>query len=133
MDQGEAGENGEVEKGENGEKMAVNDIEMTSDTDSLATLPEPSKREKNKTNISRTEGHRACFDSFMTGFIFAHFIEKFGKNKDKTDLGGLDGMADFKNKVALGGKDFPLNVVQSSFTKTSKEHNERLEKIRSGT
>ena len=82
------------------------------------------KPQPTKPNRSRTEGHRAGFDSFMTGFIFACFAHNFG---EKGELG----MVDFANKVAMSGKDIPLRIVQGNFVKTSKEHRLKMDKVAS--
>ncbi|XP_067677671.1 target of EGR1 protein 1-like isoform X2 [Haliotis asinina] len=84
--------------------------------------------------IARKEGHRAGYDAFMTGYIMAYYFTKFGKlptetrrNVKLTDLN----VEEFKNKVYLCGKDIPLVITKSSFTKPSKDHREKMEKIKS--
>ena len=83
------------------------------------------KPQPTKPNRSRTEGHRAGFDSFMTGFIFACFAHNFRGEK------GELGMLDYANKVAMSGKDIPLRIVQGNFVKTSKEHRLKMDKVAS--
>ncbi|CAH1774981.1 unnamed protein product [Owenia fusiformis] len=78
-------------------------------------------------------GHRAGFDAFMTGFAMATFITKCGKYETK-DISAKTIMADFKieslvNRVFLCGKDFPLQIAKSNFSKTSKDHSEKWEKL----
>lgn len=68
-------------------------------------------------------GHRAGYDAFMTGFIYAVYRTEGNMWKDKTD--------EWKNKLYLGGKDYPLSVSKSSFSKNSKQHLEKIKKIRS--
>ena len=80
---------------------------------------------------SRTGGHRAGFDAFMTGFIFAHYISQYGTYTELSNgmcLGDL-GVEQFTNKVTLTGKDIPLQIVKSTFAKTSKDHNEKMQRI----
>ena len=81
---------------------------------------------------SRTEGHRAGFDAFMTGFIFSHFIAKHGRFRDLPKVVHMSdlGMEDYQNKVTLGGKDIPLQILKSNFAKTSKEHTEKLSNLK---
>lgn len=67
-------------------------------------------------------GHRAGYDAFMTGFIYAVYRTTDNMWKDKTD--------EWKNKLYLGGKDYPLSVSKSSFSKHSKNHLEKISKIR---
>ncbi|XP_046566999.1 target of EGR1 protein 1-like [Haliotis rubra] len=84
--------------------------------------------------IARKEGHRAGYDAFMTGYIMAYYFTKYGKlpaetrrNVKLTDLN----VDEFKNKVYLCGKDIPLVITKSSFTKSSKDHREKMQKIKS--
>lgn len=85
--------------------------------------------------VSRCGGHRAGFDAFMTGYIFASFLAKFGRVKDGATEGKT--VADFgvaeelSNRVYLGGKDFPLQIASSNFSKPSKSHLEKWERLQS--
>lgn len=62
---------------------------------------------------SRTQGHRAGFDAFMTGYAYL---------AAKTD-GSF--FAAHVNKVYLGGKDRPLGLVKSAYTNYSVAHQEQ--------
>ena len=86
-------------------------------------VPSPATREG--------RGHRAGFDAFMTGYIFAFFISQYGQMKDLPDkLNFSDFQMDaFRNKLALNGKDVPLQIMKSNFTKTSKEHKAKMERL----
>ena len=80
-----------------------------------------------KSEVSEEEthangGHRAGYDAFMTGFIYAVFRASDSGWVDKTD--------EWKNKLYLGGKDYPLSVTRSSFSKHSKQHLEKISAIR---
>ncbi|KAK6179665.1 hypothetical protein SNE40_011974 [Patella caerulea] len=82
---------------------------------------------------SRSGGHRAGFDAFMTGAILSVFIAKNSKNMD-TDLELLK-LSDFNvnqfiNKMYLSGKDMPLIITKSSFSKVSNNHKVKLEKLK---
>lgn len=83
---------------------------------------------------NRSGGHRAGFDAFMTGYIFASVVIKHGRVAEGvTIVNSLSdfGMAEeFGNKVYLGGKDFPLQIAQSNFAKPSKLHVEKWERLR---
>lgn len=68
--------------------------------------------------------HRAGYDAFMTGFIFAIY-----KSRCDGDEGVVQ-MEGWTNKLYLCGKDFPLTVTKSSFSKNSKQHLEKMSKIR---
>ena len=82
---------------------------------------------------SRTEGHRAGFDAFMTGFVFAHFIATHGDFKVLPQYPKLSdfGMQDYQNRIVLSGKDIPLQIIKSNFAKNSKEHTEKIGAIKS--
>lgn len=86
---------------------------------------------------SRQHGsHRAGFDAFMTGFALACIINEKGKfpsEGEEDDVGrllrgfGMDGEA---NKLALIGKDIPMLITKSSFSKSSQGHREKMERLK---
>ncbi|XP_070701736.1 target of EGR1 protein 1 [Pempheris klunzingeri] len=96
----------------------------------------PSKTAVQKKADSGT--HRAGFDAFMTGYIFAHSYS-LGK---KEGVGAGEGTEHQKeeqtwlpacrNKVYLSGKAAPLNVVKSTFSKSSKAHVQKMEMVWGG-
>lgn len=90
---------------------------------------------KKVVSVSRCGGHRAGFDAFMTGYIFASFLAKFGRVKDGVSEGRTVrdfGVAEeLSNRVYLGGKDFPLQIASSNFSKPSKSHLEKWERLQS--
>ncbi|TPX63169.1 hypothetical protein SpCBS45565_g06810 [Spizellomyces sp. 'palustris'] len=65
--------------------------------------------------------HSACFDAYMTGFIFAHQLLEHG--------GGEQGAAELRNKIYLMSKPMPLLIQESKFSKTSEGHRAKMEKI----
>ncbi|KAG7227411.1 hypothetical protein INR49_000416 [Caranx melampygus] len=82
--------------------------------------------------------HRAGFDAFMTGYIFAHSCALFGKEGAGT-VGESEHKEDEQsrlptclNKVYLSGKAAPLNVVKSTFSKSSKAHTQKMEMVWGG-
>lgn len=80
--------------------------------------------------------HRAGFDAFMTGYIFAYSCTLFKKDK----VGGVENKEEEEeeeqswlptslNKLYLSGKAAPLNVVKSTFSKSSKAHVQKMEMV----
>ena len=107
----------------------------------------------------KSGSHRAGFDAFMTGFATAAFIARFGSTETPegatqlqslatrqkqggqltSRVGQLDqalescmerhGIGHLTNKLYLSGKDYPLAVAKSSFTKTSTLHKDKMDMI----
>ncbi|XP_053293460.1 target of EGR1 protein 1 [Pleuronectes platessa] len=81
--------------------------------------------------------HRAGFDAFMTGYIFA-YSHTFVKNKEaaavKEDCKEDEQLwlPSCRNKVYLSGKEAALNVVKSTFAKSSKAHVQKMEVVWGG-
>ena len=68
--------------------------------------------------------HRAGYDAFMTGFIYAVYLHKACLDSEK------DKIEERKNKLYLSGKDYPMSICKSSFMKQSKTHLSKIQKIR---
>lgn len=67
-------------------------------------------------------GHRAGVDAYMTGYCFACYGlrlagEKLVIAEERETL-----LEEVRNKVTLGGKNFPLLLTQSSYSNTSTHH-----------
>lgn len=78
--------------------------------------------------------HRAGFDAFMTGFIFAYSCtvtkkDGVGDGEHQEQEGEQALLPSCLNKVYLSRKTAPLNVVKSSFTKSSKAHLKKMELV----
>ena len=113
-------------------KSMQTDGNYTTDTD------DSSSKATVDCNISanRVGGHRAGFDAFMTGYIFASFVSKYRKSVSGSM--NADGVSvhellledeEYANKVYLGGKDFPLQILPSNFSKPSKSHLEKWQRL----
>lgn len=82
-----------------------------------------------------TGTHRAGFDAFMTGFIFAHSCaidrktEARANESEHAELEVEQWLSSCLNKVYLSGKSVPLNIVKSTFAKSSKAHLQKIEML----
>ncbi|XP_051772743.1 target of EGR1 protein 1 [Ctenopharyngodon idella] len=70
--------------------------------------------------------HRAGFDAFMTGYIFA-YARNLTKNKEESNTASL--IPTCLNKLFLSGKSVPLHVAKSTFSKSSKAHVHKMDYI----
>lgn len=76
--------------------------------------------------------HRAGFDAFMTGFILAHacaLSKRDGTGEVSEQQQEQLWLPSCLNKVYLSRKTVPLNVVKSSFSKSSKAHQKKMEMV----
>ena len=67
-------------------------------------------------------GHRAGIDAFMTGYCLATYLVQCG----------VKGVAhsDWVNKISLSGKQVPLTISQSHFSKPSPTHSQKMKLLR---
>ncbi|KAK8381328.1 hypothetical protein O3P69_018427 [Scylla paramamosain] len=85
-------------------------------------------------NLRRSaNGHRAGYDAFMTGYIFASIVSDKGvwTSKDNPFTPENIGLADQVNKVYLGGKNFPFLIRTGAYASKSSKHCSKIEKVRS--
>ncbi|XP_791390.3 target of EGR1 protein 1 [Strongylocentrotus purpuratus] len=137
----------------------ANDTEGATESGPLPNGADGPKRTEPKGIVPKKSGsHRAGFDAFMTGFATAAFIARFGSTDTPegaiqlqnsttrqkqggqltSRVGQLDqaescmerhGIGHLTNKLYLSGKDYPLAVAKSSFTKTSTLHKDKMDMI----
>lgn len=83
--------------------------------------PEASAEAPDRPKEKKVEGgtHRAGFDAFMTGYIFA-YARNLTKNTEESSTAPL--IPTCFNKLFLSGKSVPLHVAKSTFSKSSKAH-----------
>ena len=83
-------------------------------------------------------GHRAGFDAFMTGYVFAYYAQTktclnshqlSSPNNLTLDKAMIMGLSPMRNRLSNRNKPVPLILTKSQFTHTSKAHRENCAKI----
>lgn len=76
----------------------------------------------NKKSTTIGSGHRAGIDAFMTGYCMATYLVQCG----------VKGVAHsgWVNKISLSGKEVPLTISQSHFSKPSTTHSQKMKLLR---
>lgn len=90
--------------------------------------PEASSEAPDRPKEKKAEGgtHRAGFDAFMTGYIFA-YAKNLTENTEESGTALL--IPACLNKLFLSGKSVPLHVAKSTFSKSSKAHVHKMEYV----
>lgn len=119
-------------------KVASEPVETEATDCDVVQSASVDKEFKKVTTVDKNSfGHRAGFDAFMTGCVFAWSVVAYRqKTRVSSDSGEISAESDianseFVNRVYLGGKDFPLHVTHSCFAKPSKCHLEKWQLINS--
>ena len=77
-------------------------------------------------------GHRAGFDAFMTGYIFAYYAAVTTPNKHSLSISidtMIAGLSSMRNRLSNRNKPVPLILAKSQFEKTSQIHRDNCLKI----
>ena len=100
-----------------------------------ASVEKSSQDEKTQNDTNCSFGHRAGFDSFITGYCFAYFLLAREKPSSSHEL--CDTREDFlqanfniehmRNRLALVKKTHPFCLMKSNFVKKSTEHLKKSE------
>ena len=82
--------------------------------------------------MRKTGSHNSGNDAFMTGYYFLFYLIL---NSNKTTYSEFKkfyetSLTKFKNKVFLSGKIHPLNIMPSAYAKTSKNHREKMARLK---
>ncbi|KAK2900959.1 hypothetical protein Q8A67_009074 [Cirrhinus molitorella] len=90
--------------------------------------PEASSEAPDRPKKKKAEGgtHRAGFDAFMTGYIFAYARNLTEKTEESNTAPLIPACL---NKLFLSGKSVPLHVAKSTFSKSSKAHVHKMDYV----
>lgn len=98
--------------------------------------PQGSSMDPDRPKEKKVEGgtHRAGFDAFMTGYIFAFArnmtaMTEESKSSMTEESKSADHVPECLNKLYLSGKSVPLHIAKSTFTKSSKAHVHKMDFI----
>ncbi|KAE8291392.1 Target of EGR1 protein 1 [Larimichthys crocea] len=120
----------------NAKRDTKNGVEMRAEDEKEKLTDHQSKIDDQKKKADAGT-HRAGFDAFMTGYIFACALTKKDgagseEEKDHQKEKEQSWLPTCVNKVYLSGKAAPLNVVKSTFSKSSKAHVHKMEIVWGG-
>ncbi|XP_072220751.1 target of EGR1 protein 1 [Leuresthes tenuis] len=138
VDEGQSMKTDREENGTCEDKTELRNSATTGTADNSRTgggVGERTRDSSAATEAQRKKGdtgtHRAGFDAYMTGYIFAHSFalakKDVGEAKDEKKW-----IPSCLNKIYLSGKAAPLNVVKSTFAKSSKAHVQKMEVVWGG-
>ncbi|XP_037315336.2 target of EGR1 protein 1 isoform X2 [Pungitius pungitius] len=114
--------------------------EEARETETLSNHPANTDAPKTKADPGT---HRAGFDAYMTGYIFAHSCTTIKEGVGAVENEQQQEVVDREqqqaawlptclNKVYLSGKAAPLNVVKSTFARSSKVHIQKMKAVWAG-
>lgn len=107
-----------------------NEGESNGGEDKSSSLTADDGRAAPASKTVSTGTHRAGFDAFMTGYVFAYARTTVRKEEEEQQQQGEEPwLPTCLNKVHLSGKAAPLNVAKSSFTRSSKAHLKKMEMV----
>lgn len=119
---------------------AANTTSTVTDTDnSFENKPEDDIKKSSNCSAQKkkpdTGTHRAGFDAYMTGYIFAYSCSFYKKSEEKEAVNENEQkeaeqwLPSCLNKVYLSGKAAPLNIVKSTFSRSSKAHVQKMKML----
>lgn len=105
---------------------------LTNGVDPLPSLCQVST----DTPLKPSFGHRAGFDAFMTGYVFAYYTltqakdwPTAGTNCKGYNEAMIAGLSPMRNRLNNGNRAVPLILAKSQFVKNSQAHRENLSKM----
>lgn len=82
---------------------------------------------------AKSAAHCSGYDAFMTGYAFACYLST-SEAKEEPLIGALTPKAacvkKFVNSVYLGGKDHPLKISHSRYSRLSINHQSKIKSLR---
>ncbi|XP_012732761.2 target of EGR1 protein 1 [Fundulus heteroclitus] len=140
IDEGQKMKSDNGENGESEEKTDAADSATTSKSGERSSEEgagvHPAESNAQAKKKADAGSHRAGFDAYMTGYIFAYscaLIKKEEAGVERVEEESKESwLPTCINKIYLSGKAAPLNVVKSTFSKSSKAHIQKMEMVWAG-
>ena len=111
------------------------------DAPDLRESSKDTKKDNAAADVRPSYGHRAGFDAFMTGYVFAHFAHFAATQTNHKQIlpmvceslefneAMIAGLSPMRNKLSNRNRPVPLILAKSQFDNTSPGHRENCAKI----